>query len=92
LLEAEAALLFPYFVVVGTVSDGAALVSPASRLLPDVMVTDIHMPVLNGIDAANKLRASGSTARIVFLTVHGEREFLEACMEDGALGYVRSPA
>jgi DNA-binding NarL/FixJ family response regulator len=88
LLEAEAALLFPYFDVVGIVSDGAALVSAAGRLLPDVIVTDISMPILNGIDAAHKLRASGSTARILFLTVHREREFLEACMEAGALGYV----
>jgi DNA-binding NarL/FixJ family response regulator len=89
LLEAESALLFPYFDVVGTVSDGAALVSAASRLLPDVIVTDINMPILNGIDAAHKLRASGSTAKILFLTVYRDREFIEACMEAGALGYVQ---
>jgi DNA-binding NarL/FixJ family response regulator len=47
------------------------------------------MPILNGIDATHKLWASGSTARILFLTVHGEREFVEACMEAGALGYVQ---
>jgi DNA-binding NarL/FixJ family response regulator len=89
LLEAVAALLFPYFDVVGTASDGAALVSAASRLLPDVIVTDISMPILNGIDAAHKLRGSGSTAKILFLTVHKEREFVEACMQAGALGYVQ---
>jgi DNA-binding NarL/FixJ family response regulator len=89
LLEAETALLFPYFDVVRTVSDGAALVSAASRLLPDVIVTDISMPILNGIDAAHKLLASGSTAKILFLTVHREREFVEACMGAGALGYVQ---
>ena len=89
LLEAEAALLLPCFDVVGTVSDGAALVSAASRLLPDVIVTDISMPILNGIDAAHKLRASGSIAKILFLTMHREKEFVEACMEAGALGYVQ---
>jgi DNA-binding NarL/FixJ family response regulator len=89
LLEAESALLSPYFEVVGTVSDGAALVLAASHLLPDVIVTDISMPILTGIDAAHKLRASGSTAKILFLTVHREREFVEACLEAGALGYVQ---
>ena len=84
LLEAETALLSPYFDVVGTVVDGAALVLAARRLLPDVIVTDISMPILNGIHAANKLRASGSTAKIPFLTIHGERELVEACMEAGA--------
>jgi DNA-binding NarL/FixJ family response regulator len=89
LLEAEIALLSPYFDVVGTVVDGAALVLAARRLLPDVIVTDISMPILNGIDAAHKLRVSGPTAKILFLTVHQEREFVEACMEAGALGYVQ---
>jgi DNA-binding NarL/FixJ family response regulator len=89
LLEAETALLSPYFDVVGTVVDGAALVLVASRLLPDVIVTDISMPILTGIEAAHKLRASGSTATILFLTVHREREFVEACMEAGASGCVQ---
>jgi DNA-binding NarL/FixJ family response regulator len=89
LLDAERALLSPYFEVVGTVVDGTALVSAARLLLPDVIVTDITMPILNGIDAAHKLQASGSAAKIVFLTVHREREFFEACMQAGALGYVQ---
>ena len=67
----------------------AELLEEGSRLLPDVIVTDIRMSILNGIDAAHKLRASGSTAKILFLTVHREREFVEACMEAGALGYVQ---
>jgi two-component system nitrate/nitrite response regulator NarL len=89
LLEAEKALLSPYFDVVETVTDGAALVSEARRLLPDVIVTDINMPILNGIDAIHRLHGSGSTAKIVFLTVHKGKEFVEACMETGALGYVQ---
>jgi DNA-binding NarL/FixJ family response regulator len=87
-LEAEIALLLPYFDVVGTAADGAALVSQAFRLNPDVIVTDISMPILNGIDAVSKLRASGSTAKFIFVTVHSEGEFAEACTEAGALGYV----
>ena len=89
ILEAEIALLSRYFEVVGTAADGAALVSEAYRLHPDVVVTDISMPILNGIDALHKLRESGSTAKFVFVTVHSEKEFVEACMEAGALGYVR---
>jgi DNA-binding NarL/FixJ family response regulator len=89
LLEAEIALLSSYFDVVGTAADGAALVSEARSLHPDVIVTDISMPVLNGIDAMHKLRESGCTAMFVFLTVHSKEEFFEACMKAGALGYVQ---
>jgi DNA-binding NarL/FixJ family response regulator len=89
LLEAEIALLSPYFDVVGTAADGAALVSKAHSLRPDLIVTDISMPVLNGIDAVHKLRESGCTAMFVFLTIHSEKEFVDACMGAGALGYVQ---
>ena len=88
-LEAEIALLSPDFDVVAAVADGAALVSEARRLHPDLVVTDITMPILGGIDALHELRASGSTAIFVFLTVHTEKEFVEACIEAGALGYVK---
>jgi DNA-binding NarL/FixJ family response regulator len=89
LLKAEIDLLSAYFDVVGTVADGAALVSEACRLHPDVIVTDISMPILNGIDAVHKIRESGSSAKFVFVTVHSEGEFIEACMKAGGLGYVQ---
>jgi DNA-binding NarL/FixJ family response regulator len=89
LLEAEIALVSPHFDVVGTVADGAALVSEACRLHPDVIVTDISMPMLNQIDAVHKLRDLGSTAKFVFVTVHSEGEFVDASMEAGALGFVQ---
>jgi DNA-binding NarL/FixJ family response regulator len=89
LLEAEIALLSPYFDVVGTAADGASLVSEARSLNPDVIVADISMPVLNGIEAMHKLVKSGCRAIFVFLTMHSEREFVEACKEAGALGYVQ---
>ena len=72
----------------GVVADGAALVSEAHRLRPDVIVADITMPILDGIEAVRKVRLSGSTAVVVFLSVHRGSEFIEACIEAGALGYV----
>ncbi len=88
ILEAEIALLSPYFDVVGTAVDGAVLVSETHRLRPDVIVADITMPILDGIEAVRKIRESGSTAVFVFLSVHRDSEFVQACMEAGALGYV----
>jgi len=88
LLEGVEALLAPRFDVVGTVSDGATLVSEGLRLCPDVIVSDITMPGLSGIDAVHRLREFASSARIVFLTIHSEEQFVEACVAEGALGYV----
>ena len=88
LLERVAALLCSSFDVVGTASSGGELISEAMRLDPDVIVADITMPVLTGIEAVHQLRRTGSRAKIVFLTVHAEDEFLQACMAEGALGYV----
>jgi DNA-binding NarL/FixJ family response regulator len=88
LLAATTSLLKAQFDVVGTATDGATLVSEALRLCPDVIVADITMPVLSGIDAAHRLRESALSAKIVFLTVHSEEPFMKACMAEGALGYV----
>jgi DNA-binding NarL/FixJ family response regulator len=87
-LKATTALLEPQFDVVGNATDGATLVSEVIRLRPEVIVVDITMPVLSGIDAAHRLRESAPSAKIVFLTVHSEQQFIEACMAEGALGYV----
>jgi DNA-binding NarL/FixJ family response regulator len=89
MLEAEIALLSPYFDVVGIAVDGAALVAQAHSLNPDVIVTDISMPFLNGIDAVYKLREFGSRAKFVFLTIHSDNEFVDGCMGAGAFGYVQ---
>jgi DNA-binding NarL/FixJ family response regulator len=88
LLEAATALLKPHFDIVGTVTDGAMLVTEALRLRPDVIVTDITMPALSGIDAIQRLRVSNYAPKIVILTIHSEKEFLSACVTEGALGYV----
>jgi DNA-binding NarL/FixJ family response regulator len=88
LLQATTLLLKPEFDVVGAVANGEALVSEALRLCPEVIVADITMPGLSGIDAAHRLCELASPAKIVFLTVHSEQQFIEACMAEGALGYV----
>ena len=87
-LEAESAILRPCFDLVGTVHDGRALVSEALRLKPDVVVVDITMPFMNGIEAVRKLIESGSTAKFIFLTINTDEEFVKACLNAGARGYV----
>ena len=81
-------LLEPEFEVVGAVADGNALVRVSAQLKPDVCIIDISMPYLNGIEAAIKLRENGSEARIVFLTVNEDSDFVRAALQTGALGYV----
>ena len=76
------------FEVIDSVGDGVALLEAASRLKPDVCVLDISMPVLNGIETATRLKQSGSTAKIVFLTIHEDADFVQAAMATGALGFV----
>jgi len=74
--------------VVGIAHDGQDLISQALYLAPDVIVTDIAMPILTGVEAVHQLREARLTVRFVFLTVHSEDEFLQACLEEGAVGYV----
>jgi DNA-binding NarL/FixJ family response regulator len=74
--------------VIGTVGNGIELVDEAKRLRPDVIVLDISMPGMTGIEAAHELREAGSAAKVVFLTVHERVEFVHACLAEGALGYV----
>ena len=87
-LAAEIDLLSPHFELVGTASDGESLVSEVQRLKPDVIVVDVTMPVMNGIVAAHKLKASGSSVKIVFLTINNGEEYVKACLATGAQGYV----
>jgi DNA-binding NarL/FixJ family response regulator len=88
LLKAVVNLLEPTFEVVGRVGDGKSLFESAMKLQADVIVSDISMPILNGIEAANKLKVSGCRSKIVFLTVHSDPEFVRVCLATGALGYV----
>src|SRR5260370_1332789 len=74
--------------IVGLATDSALLIAEAPRLGPTLIVTDITLPILNGIEAIHRLRLSNSQAKVVFLTVHAEEGFLKACMAEGALEYV----
>jgi DNA-binding NarL/FixJ family response regulator len=87
-MEAALKLLRPAFDVVGVVGNGQALVEAATELKPDVVITDISMPVLNGIEAVRLLNDSGCGSRFIFLTVHNEIDFVRACLAAGALGFV----
>ena len=87
-LEGLKGLLEPEFDLVGNVEDGRALVKEAERLRPDVIVADISMPLLNGIDAVRQLKRSENRAKVVFLTMHPDVSFAKLAFEVGASGYV----
>jgi DNA-binding NarL/FixJ family response regulator len=87
-LEGLRSLLQSEFDLVGTAENGVDLVELAQRVKPDVIVTDISMPLLNGIDAVRKLRESGVQAKVVFLTMHPDVVYATRAMEAGASGYV----
>lgn len=77
--------------VVASVSDGQAALDAALKLHPDVVILDISMPVLNGIQAAKCLLAAEPDAKIVFLTVDKDPDTCRAALATGALGYVLKP-
>ena len=87
-LALTAAVLADGCLVVGGVGDGQELLTEAERLDPDVIVLDISMPRLDGIEAARQLRRSQRPARLVFLTVHEDADFARAALDAGGLGYV----
>jgi len=81
-------LLEPTFNVVDAVEDGRSLLVAAAKWKPDVIVADISMPLLNGIDAARALAAEGCAARLIFLTMHGDALYLRQAMNAGASDYI----
>jgi DNA-binding NarL/FixJ family response regulator len=87
-LERVKTLLETQFDVVDVARDGLDMVEKAARLRPDIIVADISMPKLDGIQAAHRLRRMGIAALLVFLTIHESAEFVEACQAEGALGFV----
>jgi DNA-binding NarL/FixJ family response regulator len=88
LAEGVRGLLEPEFELVGIVADGRELVEAAMELRPDVIVADISMPSLNGIDAAAQIRQAGVSSRVVFLTMQRDVSYARRAMEAGAYGYV----
>jgi len=86
--EGLESLLRDEFDCVDRVEDGRALVEAALRLNPDVILVDISMPVLNGFDAVREIKESGSKAKIIFLTMHGDKSLIAEAFSCGASGYV----
>jgi DNA-binding NarL/FixJ family response regulator len=74
--------------VVAGINDGAEVVREALRLRPDVIVLDISMDALNGIDLARELSLCGSSSKIIFLSVHEDSDFVNAAMGAGGSAYV----
>jgi DNA-binding NarL/FixJ family response regulator len=88
LLSAFAKLLEPKYAVVGTAADGRALVAEARRLKPDLIVTDIAMPLLNGLDAARQIRLELPQVKVIFLTVSEDPDLAREALASGASGYL----
>lgn len=87
-LEGLKSLLEPEFEIIGTAEDGRALVAIAQKLRPDVIVADISMPLLNGIEAARQIKEVDKEIKIVFLTMHLEATYAASALEAGASGFV----
>jgi DNA-binding NarL/FixJ family response regulator len=87
-LEGLRRLLEPAFKVVGAVEDGRALIIAAEKLQPDLILSDISMPMLNGIDAVHHLRRVSPGAKIIFLSMHEDASLVKNAFDAGASGYV----
>jgi DNA-binding NarL/FixJ family response regulator len=88
MLERVSRILSDDYDVVAAVGDGRAAVDAAAVLQPDIVILDISMPSLNGLEVAARLADCARVPRIVFLTVHEDPEFVDAARRVGACGYV----
>ncbi|HXJ92716.1 MAG TPA: response regulator transcription factor [Terriglobia bacterium] len=88
MLQRVKGLLNSQSAMVEAVDNGQALVDLARELKPDVVIVDIEMPGMNGIEAVRLIRKSGSAAKVVFLTVHEDPDMVPLCLEAGALAFV----
>jgi len=91
-LEGIRSVIEPHYEIVGMTSDGRGLLAAADRLKPEVIVLDITMPLLNGIDAAIHIKKSLPGVKILFVTMHANPAYLEAALKAGATGYVLKSA
>lgn len=88
MLARAAAVLGSRFEVIGTANNGLEALEAATTLVPDVIVLDISMPGMTGFEVAANLAKRGSTAALVFLTVHDDPDFVAAARQAGGTGYV----
>ena len=86
--EAFKRLLEPEFEVVGTVGDGRALLRAANELKPDLVLVDLNMPLLNGLDASEQLKQALPKVKIIVLTMNEDPEIAAETMERWASGYL----
>jgi len=86
--EALCQLLVPHFEVIATVADGRALLDSATFFKPDVIVVDIAMPLLNGLEAGRQLKQKIPGVKLIFLTMNEDPELAVEAMKSGASGYV----
>lgn len=85
-------LLEEQFDLVGTAADGRALLAGAEELKPDLVLADISLPLLNGLDAARQLKKVMPDAKVIFLTMHADQGFVTEAFRAGASGYVLKQA
>ena len=88
ILDRAVAILSRAFRIVGAVTSGPAALESVRELRPDVLVLDISMPGMSGLEVANRLRRAGSSVQIVFLTIHDDEEMMRAARAAGGIGYV----
>lgn len=92
ILEDIRAILAPHCEIVGIVADGRALVEAALRLRPDLIIVDITMPHLSGIEAARQIKTSLPEIKLLFVTMHSSSAYLIAAFQAGGTGYVLKSA
>src|SRR5918993_578222 len=88
LLDGIRLMLAPEYELLGSVEDGQSLLTAARELKPDVILLDISMPLLNGIDAAHQLRRIAPSSKLIFVTMHADADFVAEAFRAGASGYV----
>ena len=86
--EGLRSLLEPEFELVSIVEDGRALLAAAEKLRPDVIIADISMPLLNGIEAVRQIKKTDKAVKVIFLTMHPDVTYAVSALEAGAQGYV----
>lgn len=91
-LEGLRAFLDPHLDIVGTVTDGRTLVDAAIALEPELIILDITMPLLNGVDAAIQIKKAQPDVKLLFVTMHVNPSYLEAALNAGGTGYVLKSA